>query len=224
MRTFLLEVRHWHTGGRAHVIRTMNLSEINPALREQEAELATYYLKQILDRSGYVLWQEIPSDPQSRSPYVHFAHPAGSVVIAPVEGEEGRVWQFTPETLGSLRALYAASEDMPIVEGLVVPSYIAPYFKIRDVIRAWQPALLSYTGLLENWQWIALVVLVALGMIVAWAITWLILRLWFGKRPITRLDRHFKSSFLWPGGYGLLHPAAGWMERTGRHPIYCLAH
>jgi small-conductance mechanosensitive channel len=198
MRTFLSEVPRWHKGGQAHVMRTMNLSEINPAIREQEAELFAQYLKQILDRTGSIIWQEIPNDPSARAPYVHFQHPVGNIVIAPVAQDGGMVWQFTPDTLAALRQLYAAFEDLPLVDQSAAPTYIAPYFVIRDYLRSWEPALLYRTGALEHWQWIALFALLLLGAVLALGLTWLILRCWFGRRPTTGLDRRFKASFLWP--------------------------
>jgi MscS family membrane protein len=204
MRTFLLDVSQWHTGGRPYVLRTMNLSQVHPAIREQEAELFAQYLKQILDRIGHVIWQEIPNDASTRTPYVHFQHPLGNIVIAPVAEEGGIVWQFTPETLASLRSLYAAFEDMPVVDPPAAPSYLAPYFRLRDALRAWSPRLLARTGTLEYWQWAALGVLPALGAGIAWGLTWIVLRGWFGRRPTTGLDRRFKANFLWPLRFFLL--------------------
>jgi small-conductance mechanosensitive channel len=198
MRTLLLEVPHWYTGGRTHVLRTMNLSQIHPAIREQEAELFAQYLKQILDRIGRILWQEIPNDASTRTPYVHFQHPLGNIVLAPVAEEGGMVWQFTPDTLTSLRSLYAAFEDMPLVDPPAAPSYLAPYFRLRATLRAWFPRLLVRTGTLEHWQWAALGILPALAAGLAWGLTWIILRCWFGRRPTTGLDRQFKANFLWP--------------------------
>jgi small-conductance mechanosensitive channel len=198
MRTFVSEVQRWHQGGQTHVMRTMNLSQINPAIRAQEAELFAQYLKQILDRTGSIIWQEIPNDANTRAPYVHFQHPVGNIVIAPVAQDGGTVWQFTPETLASLRQLYAAFEDLPRVDQSTAPRYIAPSFVIRDYLRSWKPALLFRTGALENWQWIALVALLSLGGVVAFGLTWLILRCWFGRRPTTGLDRRFKATFVWP--------------------------
>jgi len=39
---------------------------------------------------------------------VHFQHPEGNIVIAPVHSETGTTWQFTPGTLRAIRAVYTA--------------------------------------------------------------------------------------------------------------------
>jgi hypothetical protein len=124
--------------------------------RAHDAEVLVGYLKRVIDRTGYVIWQEIPDDPVSVRPYVHFEHPAGNIVIVPVETDGGVIWQFTPETLRTIRRVYAAVEDMPVAAGVSALTDADVHFAIRDTLRGIAPGSLATLGPLERWQWIAL--------------------------------------------------------------------
>lgn len=146
-------------GGLDTAINTLDLSELNPVGREREAVLIAQYLEQVLARLGEVVFAEIPNDPESRTPYIHFTHPKGDIVIAPVETDEGVQWKFTPDTLRSVRQLFTATEDMPPAP-MVLPLYrpdIAIFFRIRSFLGELEPHLLDPLGPLEIWQWAAMV-------------------------------------------------------------------
>ncbi|TVS00794.1 MAG: hypothetical protein EA406_00170, partial [Rhodospirillales bacterium] len=75
MRTFI-EQRYALQEGRSDLfLRTMDLSRVAAATRAEYGELQGRFLKQVIDRIGYVIWQEIPDNPDQRAPYVHFRHP-----------------------------------------------------------------------------------------------------------------------------------------------------
>lgn len=164
MRTFM-EGFGQGEDGRERIEATLDLSRVDPAVRAQEAPLLADFLRQVLLRVGTLVWQQIPDDPASDAPYVHFAHPRGRIVVAPAETEDGRrVWQFTPETLGELRALYEAINDMPLSEAAIQPeaSERSAFFRLRDRVADVSPALVRRSGLAETWQWIALGLLLVL--------------------------------------------------------------
>ena len=158
MRTFLEAFDSEAVRGEGQRVAraTLNLSGVPEVARDREAPILTGYLKMVLDRVGYVLFQEIPDDPDSRTPYIHFEHPSGNIVIAPVETDDGVVWQFTPETLQGIRAVYAAMDDIPLAPGLTALTAIDLHFAIRKTIRGSVPALLTPLGPLERWQWMGL--------------------------------------------------------------------
>ncbi|MFO8046650.1 MAG: hypothetical protein R6U30_12380 [Halomonas sp.] len=117
MRTFLEQWENASHGNRALFLSTMDLSQITAAVREEEGALLGEYLSEVLDRIGLPLRQEIPNNPQRRGPYTHFVHPVGVVEIVPNEQEDGTVrWQFSAETMDSVRQLFIALEDMPVAE------------------------------------------------------------------------------------------------------------
>lgn len=162
LRTFIEQVKHWDEGGSDYVINTMDLSDVDPEMRDTEAPLLAEYLKQVLDRAGFLIWQELPNDPSSNEPYVHFEHPLGRVVVAPMRDPENpeapAVWRFTPETLRTVRALYDAFEDLPVAEGLIKEDSRSLYFRLRSKFRKLSPTWVRPIGPIERWQ--ALVVLV----------------------------------------------------------------
>jgi MscS family membrane protein len=115
------------------------------------------YLKSVIDRAGYVTWQEIPDDPNRGSVYVFYRHPEGLVAIDRTLGQDGKAgrWKFTARTVRGAPALFAAMQDLPVA-GAIAPSRpITPFFTIRERVRAIAPALLHRIGPLDLWQWAA---------------------------------------------------------------------
>lgn len=156
MRSFLHGFGTVRNTSGGQIRATLDLRGIADLARDREGLIAAGYLKMVIDRVGYVVFQEIPDDPTSRTPYVHFEHPEGDIVIAPVQTEAGTIWQFTPETLERIRAVYAAMDDMPLASGLEEAGAPDLHFAIRRVIRGSLPALLMPFGPLERWQWLGL--------------------------------------------------------------------
>ncbi|KXF76642.1 hypothetical protein ATN84_11375 [Paramesorhizobium deserti] len=144
---------------------TLNMQDFSAAVRNDEAPLLARYLKKVIDRIGYVYWQEIPDDPKSKTPFVFFQHPAGNIVVGPVQTDNGVIWQFTPETLHHIRSLYAAVEDMPVAPEFAAFAADDPYFKARALARSLSPDLLKRAGPVDRWQWLLLGLFGLLGII-----------------------------------------------------------
>ena len=197
LRTFLGQMRQWDSGGRAHVLRTLDLSRTSEVSREDEGRMYALYLREVLDRIGWVIWQEIPDDPGSRVPYVHFRHPEGNITIAPSDSGEAVVWRFTADTLASLRALYGAMEDMPRTPESAVGAATSTFFQVRNWIRGIDRDLLRPVAGLEVWQWLALAGVLVLGALLGWGMTWVVAALvrWLVK-PADPLS--WRLRFLWP--------------------------
>lgn len=172
MRTFLEQYRVWeNTGDGRLLFRTLNLGRIGPTARDDEAALRARYLKEVIDRVGYVLWQEIPDDPERAGAYTHFIHPEGRIEVGPVAiGDDGeRIWQFTPETLEAARPLYIALEDMPLDVGVAWQTS-SLFLQIRDQIRAFNRDLLSTVGGVEIWQGLALAAFLGASLLISWLV------------------------------------------------------
>ena len=153
MRDFLQGIRGWHTDGEARALRALDLSRIPTRLYPIEAPLLAEYLKQVIDRAGYVTWQEIPDDPDRALPYVFYRHPVGSIVIDRIPGAEGMPdrWQFTTETLRDAPALFAAMQDLPIAQGIPQAEPLTRFFEVREWFRNVSPRLLHRLGPLDLW-------------------------------------------------------------------------
>ncbi|WP_166461791.1 mechanosensitive ion channel family protein [Paracoccus alkanivorans] len=154
-KTFLLGMQNFGSEPDNPAFATLDTSGMTEVVRRQEAPLLAGYILQVLHRIGYVYWQEIPDDPDSRIPYVHFQHPEGDIVVAPVETENGVIWQFTPDTLASIRAVYAAVDDLPMPPDIETVMQPDVFFQMRGFVRATLPSLLNRAGPLEQWQWVA---------------------------------------------------------------------
>jgi small-conductance mechanosensitive channel len=164
LRTFVKGVHDWSTGGRERALSVMDLSGIPSALESINAPLAADYLIQILDRVGYVIWQEIPDDPQRLEPYVHYAHAVGEIEIGRREGEGTPRWRFTEATIAQAPDIFEAIEDLPLAPGLLEPEPFSEYFALRQWVGELSPRLLERGLGLSYWQWIALVLALAAAL------------------------------------------------------------
>jgi MscS family membrane protein len=205
MRSFLDSFAIARNGSSEQTLATLDLRALAEMARDREAPILAGYLKMVLDRIGYVILQEIPDDPASRVPYVHFEHPDGNIIIAPVETETGVVWQFTSETLRSIRAVYAAMDDMPLAPGLEDPGALDVYFANRRAIRSSAPALLMPLGPLERWQWLGLGLALAatlVGALVSAGATMALSRLLGWSDPQAAPGGHLISLWAWRSLFG----------------------
>ncbi len=164
MRDFIQGTQSWDEGGRERALAVMDLSHIPERLHTLEGPIYADYLQRILDRVAYVIWQEIPDDPDRTVPYVYFQHPVGNIAIARVSeppAEDGAAgagrWKLTSETVAASPALLQAMQNLPPIRGLEAPQALSPYFRLRESVRATSPGLVQDFGYLEAWQWLGLV-------------------------------------------------------------------
>lgn len=211
MRTFLEQWDNARRGDRELFLRTMDLSKIAGAVREDEGLLLGEYLIGVLHRIGLPLRQEIPDNPVRQAAYNHFVHPSGTVVIEPVLQEDGSVlWQFNAETVASARQLFIAMEDMPLAEA-ERQWKSTPFFEIRNRARSIHRGLLQETGAgMELWQWLALALSLLFSIPVSWACAWLLAAIFGLNRNMEDQGLAPGVRFLWPlrliliAGFGLL--------------------
>jgi small-conductance mechanosensitive channel len=170
LRRFLNGIDEWDAGGKERAMAALDLSYLPAHLRASEGPILVDYLKQILDRIGYLIWQEIPDDPNRPTPYRHYRHPAGNVTIERVRGVDGAPdeWKFSARTLQAAPELFAALQELPLAPGIAPTPPLTPFFQIRESIRSISPKLLDRIYLLENWQWIGLAFALALAILAAW--------------------------------------------------------
>ena len=212
IRTFVEQWDHARAGNSQLFLKTMDLSQIAAAVREEEGALLGEYLIEVLYRIGLPLRQEIPDYPDRRGPYTHFVHPVGVVEIQPFEQEDGsRIWRFSAETMASVRGLFMALEDMPLAEG-TERGQSTPFFKIRNHVRAVHRELLRESGGgMELWQWIALLLWLVVSIPLSWFLGWVVVRLFRLHRTAGEQQLMApETRFLWPlrlifiAGIGLL--------------------
>ncbi|WP_309496811.1 mechanosensitive ion channel family protein [Sulfurovum sp.] len=152
MRTFIEQYKKWNENGKQHIISTMNLSNLDPAIWDWQAPLLAYYLLGTIDRISDHIYQEIPNDPNSKKPFVYFHHPVGDIVIAPYEVEGKIRWQFTPDTLKTIEALFEEMEDIPVKVPTKMIADNDIYFKLKNIAQSISPLLIKKFYDTAFWQ------------------------------------------------------------------------
>lgn len=167
IRDFLMGARTWDQGGAATALARLDLSFVPERFYSFEAPLLAQYLKQVIDRAGFVTWQEISDDPGRSAPFVFYRHPVGLVVIDRVARPdgEGEIWAFTAETMRTAPDLFAAMQDLPISDAIPDAQPITHFFELRERIRTFSPGLLHRIGPLDLWQWLSLPVILLVSIL-----------------------------------------------------------
>lgn len=162
MTTFLAAMND-AAAGQEHrledAVLCLDLGTADPDVRRTVGRRRAVDLKEILDRTRLIDLEEIPAD-AGGPPYVFLREAAGEVVIAATgEGE----WLFTRRTVSSVPELLESALRRERVAG--VPD--APRIRTPgDWMRSRMPAnLRGSVFLLENWQWVGLLVLILAGVI-----------------------------------------------------------
>lgn len=163
MRAFLSAMADGTLEGRRRAALALDLSQVPAAVRASEGPLLAEFLKGVLDRAGLVVLQELPDEPGADEAYIHYFHPAGRVAIAPVEREDARAWLFSAATVASLRGLYAAVEPLPETPGVLEQDAHSLFFRVRSWAASIDHRLLQAPLLLETWQWIGILLVLAGG-------------------------------------------------------------
>jgi small-conductance mechanosensitive channel len=158
-------------------LSAFDLAGVAKPVRAHEGALAAEYLQQVLARIGPVLPQEVPDDPTSTRPYVHFEHPLGRVVVArdpdAVAAGTPAEWRVARETVEALRPLYAALETMPAdPEAAATVPPPSGFFVLRRWIGGEAPDLLLRLGPVEAWQLLGVALVVAVGWLLGLLAGW----------------------------------------------------
>jgi MscS family membrane protein len=126
-------------------------------------------LKGVMDRVAYVQLEEIPARGGDRDRYVWQMVEGLPIALERVGDGE---WLFSRRTLESLPELWAAVKDRVLVEGVeAAPQTPAMW------LRGQMPESLRARGfILEHWQWLALAILIFVGVLVERVLTFILVR------------------------------------------------
>lgn len=167
MRTFLDSAVAAAKSGDASLLDAaaacLDLSEVPPGLRGPTGRDLAIKLKEVIDRIRFVVYEQVSDNPKGE-PWVFHSEPAiaADIVIAPnADGE----WLFTVETVRRIEDLYRYFEPKAKVDGVGGSGLeMSPTLWLRSQM---PPELREESFLLENWQWLGLLVLVLVGWIVS---------------------------------------------------------
>ena len=208
MRSFLESFGHWDDGGREQALVTLDLSGVAENIRADRGEELAFRLKDIIDRDRLVIYQEI-LDPWSGGPYVHLIDPSDStnrrkieIVSFAVGGVEGALeWKFSQATLDNLQAMWIEHYHLlEVVSGVVEQPYRPIALRLQDYMTENIPFMMKHAFLLDNWQWIGLLVIILLGMgvsrIAAFFLLLLVRRIF--RREHLQIDTKLEIGFVRP--------------------------
>lgn len=184
-------------------LQTLDLSQVNPLVRTERGTDLAWMLLEVLDRTRLIEVESIPDDPDG-APWVFETYEAGAVRI--LRQSDGR-WLFDRRTLERLPDIVAELADRKRVVGDDSEAYLPLHLRIRQRL---SPELTQRTFLLENWHWLALLIIVATGVLVDKLVS-LLLR--FGlthwsRRSRSRAFSEIPDSMLRP--FGLMAMAVIW--------------
>jgi len=188
MRTFLtamLEVKQGK-GSIADAVRCLDLSGLDPLIRDTNGPLLAEDLSYCIDKLEYIRYETIPEEVPGDVWVFRrqsFGTP-GNMSVAEISiGKTDQGWLFTPQTLDTIVAFREYLKDSPLVEGVVELK------TWRSTLEKRMPWLAKRVLLLANWQWLAVVFLVILAVLVERVVVWLTIVL------VTRLLVRYNLDF-----------------------------
>ena len=208
LRSFLSamnDIKRGDTGRIEDALATLDLSDVNPLVREERGEKLAWQLLEVLDRTRRIDLQWVPIT-IADSVWVLERYAEGELRLR--RQDDGR-WLFDASSLRQLPVIYEALAARAPVNGLTANNEYLPW-EIR-MQRAMPAALKKQVFLLENWRWLALLVVVALGVLADWLLSRLLRRLmsaWLKARPNDYMRVKDKEDRLRP--LGLMAMASVW--------------
>ena len=170
----------------------LDLGDLPFPVRARQGRNLASELKHVIDRLEYVDLAAIPGEGDLNR-WVFNDELSAPIVLAP--DEEGS-WRFTRATVAAIPALYDELRDRSVVEGVDEAPVTAATW-LRDRV----PSSLRTGGfVLHPWQWLALPVLVLLGLLLDRIVAWIVCGLFAG-----RLDGRYRSLDL-QGARRILRP------------------
>lgn len=162
LTTFLHSMNDIKRGEAARIssaTSTLDLSAINPLIREEKGRDLAWMLLEAIDKTRIVNLSAIPSK-KTGKPYVFAQYQNG--VISLHLSNNGR-WLFTQASLSSLPAII---EELAATKSLKVDEQNAQFIPWHIQLRQQLPeSLRSRSFLLENWKWLGILLSIALGII-----------------------------------------------------------
>ncbi len=169
----------------ADALSTLDLSAINPLVRKERGESLAWKLLEIMDRTRVIDLKRVPVRPGGAE-WVFAKYRNG--IIRLQRQDDGR-WLFGASSLRQVPAIYEEVTSKARVKGLDSNDEYLPW-EIR-LQRMMPESLRHKLFLLENWRWAALLLVIALGVIADWLLSFLLRR--FMRRWLRRSAGDFTA-------------------------------
>ena len=169
--TFLTAMRDARRGDSERVadaLAVMDLSELPTVLRKREDADMAWMLFDILERSGNTLPARLSAKKDGLS--VTLAR-FNSGVLRMLRHEDGR-WQFDSATIKHLKDIWLELENYARSRSTKsTVDHLPWYLRMRTALPA---GLKRSDFLLENWQWLAILLFIAIGQLLDKFVSWLL--------------------------------------------------
>lgn len=186
MATFLHamnDIKRGEAGRIEAAVSTLDLSNISPLVRNERGRDLAWVLLEVMDRTRVVDLDKVPEQVAGGS-WVFARYQRGAVRIS--RDSSGR-WLFDADTLASLPAILDEVSGRAKLVGEDSQAHLPLALRLRQSLPA---SLKQQSFLLANWQWLGLLLTVAVGVVADWLVS-LLLRL--GVRGWCR--RHPRKAF-----------------------------
>ena len=162
MSTFIHAMNDIKRGDKEKIseaISTIDLEAINTLVRTEQGENIAWLLLEVIDRTRILNLKRLPNN-ETGKPWVFERYTAGDIRIA--RYPDGR-WLFDKDSVANLQAIWNEVANKSKVKGLEeTSSYLPIHLQIRQQMPA---SLQENIFLLETWQWIGILIIIAVGVL-----------------------------------------------------------
>lgn len=160
--TFLKNMNDIKRGQPDHInvaVSTLDLSNINPLVREEKGHDIAWMLLEALDKTKIIKLTSIPRR-KTGNPYLFAKYDKGTISVNLLN--DGR-WLFSQTTIAELPNIL---DELASKKSLKVDADDASYLPWHIQFRQQLPeSLRARTFLLENWKWLAILLIIAIGVL-----------------------------------------------------------
>lgn len=140
--------------------RTLDLSAINPLIRQEKGRSLAWLLLEAIDKTKIIRLKKIPNT-TSGKPYIFARYDSGNISIKQLD--DGR-WLFAQSSLAALPDII---EELASKKSLKVEKDNAQFIPWDIQLRQQLPESLRVRSfLLENWKWLGILLIIAIGIVV----------------------------------------------------------
>jgi MscS family membrane protein len=163
--TSMIEVKKGDPDRMRHAVACFDLSSVPSVVRQESGPKIARDLKNYLDRVEYVRIADLPVDVEGDR-WVYRKTPEGEVSLERTDDDR---WLFSTRTVEAVSALAESVRGRAVVSGIEGGGGVAG--GLADWLRGQVPQSMRKTVfILENWQWLALIALVFVGVIADWIV------------------------------------------------------
>ncbi len=165
-------------------IKALDLSAINALVRRERGPTIAWQMIEVFDRTGGISATSVPEETELSAVDVRRFKQG---VVRLQKQTDGR-WLFDARSIEIIPNVFAALEEKSPQSGSGNASYLPWEIRLE---RAMPPSLKHEVFLIENWRWLALLIVITLGVVFDWLMTRFLrraLRNWIARQKRDEYD------------------------------------